>query len=193
MDNPLWEKLVMPLVSGAKIPLLYLLTLVIIFPPVYVMNAFSGARLGFLKVAAIMLFGTTVTLILLSSFATVALFFSLTSANASFVKLLHTAFFIIAGCAGWVQMLRCVRMTTVAQTGTSRAPAMPVWLTAFWIGLYAFVGAELAWVMRPYFGTAGQPLELFRDRGGNLIEAAGGWVSDWGESSMQHLGVRKEK
>ncbi len=38
---------------------------------------------------------------------------------------------------------------------------------------------ELAWVMRPYFGTPGHPFELFRPRGGNIIEAMGGWSEDW--------------
>ena len=174
---PLWEKSVMPVVCGVKIPTLYLLTLAIIFPPIYVMNAFAGAKLGFRKVAAIMLFGTTVTLVLLASFASVALFFSLTSGSGSFVKLLHTVFFFIAGWAGWAQMLRCLNRAT--SVGLRVGPSTPAWLTVFWLGLYAFVGLELAWVMRPFFGTPGQPFELFRPRGGNIIEAIGGWSEDW--------------
>ncbi len=174
---PLWEKSVMPVVCGVKIPALYLLTLAIIFPPIYVMNAFAGAKLGFRKVAAIMLFGTTVTLVLLASFASVALFFSLTSGSGSFVKLLHTVFFFIAGWAGWAQMLRCLNRAT--SVGLRVVAPTPAWLTVFWLGLYAFVGLELAWVMRPFFGTPGQPFELFRPRGGNIIEAIGGWTEDW--------------
>ena len=36
-------------ITAGKVPLLFLLTLVIVFPPIYVSNAFSGARLSFLQ------------------------------------------------------------------------------------------------------------------------------------------------
>ena len=165
----------MPALSAVKLPALYFLTLFIIFPPIYVMNAFAGAKLGFRKMAAVMLFGTAVTLMLLASLATVALFFSLTSRNASFVKLLHMVFFLFAGWAGWSQMLRCLGRSSA---GGARPAATPAWLTACWIGLYAFVGLELSWVMRPYFGTPGQPFEFFRPRGGNLYEAMIRWSEE---------------
>jgi hypothetical protein len=38
----------------------------------------------------------------------------------------------------------------------------------FWLGLYAFVGCQLAWTLRPFFGAPGQAFELFRPREGNF-------------------------
>lgn len=38
----------------------------------------------------------------------------------------------------------------------------------FWILLYAFVGTQLAWTLRPFFGAPGLPFELFRNLGGTF-------------------------
>ena len=38
----------------------------------------------------------------------------------------------------------------------------------FWLILYAFVGTQLAWTLRPFFGTPDSPFELFRQMQGNF-------------------------
>ncbi len=38
----------------------------------------------------------------------------------------------------------------------------------FWLGLYAFVGTQLGWTLRPFFGSSGKVFELFRNRGSNF-------------------------
>jgi len=40
----------------------------------------------------------------------------------------------------------------------------------FWLGLYGFVGSQLGWTLRPFFGSPGK-FELFRERGGNFFSA----------------------
>jgi hypothetical protein len=37
-----------------------------------------------------------------------------------------------------------------------------------WVLLYAFVGSQLAWTLRPFFGAPGLEFELFRGLGGNF-------------------------
>ena len=51
-----------------------------------------------------------------------------------------------------------------------------------WLFLYAFVGSQLAWIMRPFFGNPGSHFELVREMQGNfyldIVEAIGeiiGW------------------
>ncbi|MGD2105397.1 MAG: actin-binding WH2 domain-containing protein, partial [Anaerolineae bacterium] len=46
-----------------------------------------------------------------------------------------------------------------------RARRTVVWL---WIILYAFVGSQMAWTLRPFVGAPGLPFELFRQLGGNF-------------------------
>jgi hypothetical protein len=31
-----------------------------------------------------------------------------------------------------------------------------------WLGLYVFVGIQMAWVLRPFVGAPGQPVQFFR-------------------------------
>ena len=38
----------------------------------------------------------------------------------------------------------------------------------FWLVLYAFVGTQLAWTLRPFFGAPGMPFEIVRKLGGNF-------------------------
>jgi hypothetical protein len=40
-----------------------------------------------------------------------------------------------------------------------------VWM---WIVLYGFVGTQLAWTLRPFFGDPGKPFEIFRPLEGNF-------------------------
>ena len=37
-----------------------------------------------------------------------------------------------------------------------------------WILLYGFVGTQLAWTLRPFFGDPNQSFEIFRSIGGNF-------------------------
>jgi hypothetical protein len=34
--------------------------------------------------------------------------------------------------------------------------------------VYAFVGSQMAWTIRPFIGAPGTPFELFRQLGGNF-------------------------
>ncbi len=38
----------------------------------------------------------------------------------------------------------------------------------FWLMLYGFVGSQLGWTLRPFFGSPGS-FELFRPKDGNFI------------------------
>ena len=40
-----------------------------------------------------------------------------------------------------------------------------VWL---WVFLYAFVGSQMAWTLRPFIGAPSMDFELFRQLGGNF-------------------------
>jgi len=50
----------------------------------------------------------------------------------------------------------------------------------FWLGLYAFVGSQLGWTLRPFFGAPGQAFQLFRNRDSNF------YISLW--DSIRSLG-----
>jgi hypothetical protein len=163
---PLHGKLLMILITGIKVPALFLLTLIIVFPPIYVSNAFVGVRLSFQKMLAVLLASIAISSTVLASTATVAFFFSLTTKSYNFIKLLHVFFFMCAGYSGLTYLFRCIR--EISPPGMRQTPGK---LFVMWLLLYIFVGTQLAWVLRPFVGSPNERFQLFRPRKGNFYES----------------------
>ncbi|MBI4556671.1 MAG: hypothetical protein HY706_03740 [Candidatus Hydrogenedentes bacterium] len=154
------------LVTAIKVPLLFLLTLLIVVPPIYVSSTFVGSRLTFSQLVGVLLASLAFTTVVLASMASVAFFFSLTTRNYTFIKLLHVAFFAYAGLAGLAYLVRSVH----AVVGEVKHELWK-WLFIAWLLLYMFVGTQLAWVMRPFVGDPDLKFQLFRPRSGNFYES----------------------
>ncbi|MDK2971229.1 MAG: hypothetical protein PWP23_984 [Candidatus Sumerlaeota bacterium] len=163
---PMNDKLAMIAVSGIKVPLLFLLSVLIVFPPIYVSNAFVGAKLPFRKMVAVMLAAVGMQVTILASMATVALLFAVTSRSYHFIKLMHVVFFVYGGFAGLVFVTRAIR-----QVAGEAGKATPAILFLGWLLLYGFVGTQLAWTLRPFVGSPNEPFQLFRERDGNVFES----------------------
>jgi len=160
-----YKFLFIPIV-GIKTPILFLLTLAIVLPPIYVSNAFMGMGYTFRQVVAMLLATIAITTTALASMATVAFFFSLTSRSYHFIKLMHVLFFIYGGALGIGFLDRCLvyRMNHSKKTISTK-------MLFVWLLLYVFVGTQLAWVLRPFVGSPGEKFEVFRPRNGNFYES----------------------
>lgn len=159
-------KVMMILAVAIKVPLLFMLSLLIVLPPVYVSNTFMGARLPFRVMQAQMLAAMSTTTIVLASMATVAFFFSLTSETYDFIKLLHVLFFAYAGLVGLVSLNKAIDKASPEEHGET-----PGGLFFAWLVLYGFVGTQLAWVLRPFVGAPNMDFQIFRPRTGNFYES----------------------
>lgn len=152
-------------VSAMKLPVLYLLTLIICFPTLFIFNTLFGSKQTLGQYFVILLSTVAVTSLLLIAFAPITLFFMLTADHYQFFKLLNVGIFAIAGFIGvgyfYKGMLHFSTEDKKAQKTVKR-------LLALWILLYAFVGSQLAWTIRPFFGSEGSPFSLFRELGGNF-------------------------
>ena len=163
-------KFLLILTSAIKVPVLFLLTLIIVLPPVYVANTFVGPRLAFPQVVTVLLATVAITGIVLASTATVAFFFSLTNRSYHFMKLLHVFLFAYSALVGLRFFQKCIRAATPAAKRRR--------LKLLFVGtlvLYAFVGMNLAWVLRPFIGNPERGFELFRERKGSFYESV--WYS----------------
>lgn len=160
-EHSVWQALA----SSVKLPLLFLITLVVCLPTLYFFNTILEASLGLSQNFALLLAAITMTAVVLLAFVPVSLFFLITTSQYQFYKLLNVAFFVIAGWIGVRQLDQGMRMLTA---GDRRGARMRGRLLRLWILLYAFVGSQLAWTLRPFFGAPGLPFELFRGLGGNF-------------------------
>lgn len=86
--------------SAVKVPLLFLLTLVVTFPSLYVVSALSRSRLQAGDTLRLLLAAIVVHLALLASLGPVAAFFTLSTDSYPFMKLLHVVFFAAGGLVG---------------------------------------------------------------------------------------------
>ncbi len=151
--------------SGFKLPLLFLATLIVCAPTLYFFNLIFGSNQSLSQNIALMLTGITVTAVVLLSFAPIVLFFLLTSSNYQFFKLLNVGVFAVAGIIGVLFLAQGMR--TVSASGAERANARII-VVRLWILVYAFVGSQVAWTLRPFVGAPSMRFELFRQLGGNF-------------------------
>ena len=208
------------LVSTVKLPLLFLATLAICLPTLYLFNLVFGARLSVLQACALIMVAITVTAVLTFAFAPISLFFLITARSYAFFKLLNVAILALTALVGLrflTSGMRALNEHVVESTfadqvfvtadvsqrelvsatvgGAAQAPtngdargarqnqntAEPkapqpaagdrpasMLLLYIWILLFGFVGTQLAWTLRPFFGDPGQPFELFRDISGTF-------------------------
>jgi hypothetical protein len=153
--------------SAAKLPLLFLATLLICAPALYLFNILFGANQRLSQSVMLVLAAITVTAVLLLSFAPITLFFILTAPDSyQFFKLLNVLFFVIAGSSGASCLSRGVQVVSACSPGQRMKNGR--FMFALWLALYSFVGSQMAWTLRPYVGYPGSPFELFRQLGGNF-------------------------
>ena len=149
--------------SAIKLPILYLITLAICLPTLYFFNLLFGSRLTLAQTFALILTAIAVTAVLTLSFAPIALFFWLTAPNYNFYKLLNVGILTITGVAGLSFLWQGMRHVQKSEGMGVRS--LILWV---WIFVYGFVGTQMAWTLRPFFGAPGLPFEVFRDLGGNF-------------------------
>jgi hypothetical protein len=180
--------------SALKVPALFFLTLVVTFPSLYVFNALVGSRLGLISVLKLLIAAIGIMLTVLASLGPIIAFFALTTTSYAFMKLLNVAVFTVAGVLGAGFLLRTLQRLTLAiedadsPDATASSPARtaaPVPQPAhgasvrsvfrIWVVVFALVGAQMAWILRPFIGDPEQPFQWFRPVTSNFFEAV--WLA----------------
>ncbi|MGW3785004.1 hypothetical protein ACWD5Z_10465 [Micromonospora chokoriensis] len=90
----------MALTSALKLPLLFLVTLAICLPTLYLFNLVFGARLSVRQSLALVMVAITVTSMLAVAFAPISLFFLITAPDYGFFKLLNVAILTLSALVG---------------------------------------------------------------------------------------------
>ena len=190
-----WEQM---FASAIKVPALFVLTLIVTFPSLYVFNALVGSRLNFKALLRLLVAAMSVMLALLASFGTIVAFFSFTTESYHFMVLMNVAMFAVAGFLGLNFLLQTLHRLTIveeaafippplppaedmpAEAGTPTGALEPLegrivsnnvkFVFRIWIIVFGLVGAQMSWVLRPFIGSSRQ-FVLFRPRGGNFFES----------------------
>ncbi|RRR67479.1 MAG: hypothetical protein EI684_18830 [Candidatus Viridilinea halotolerans] len=177
--------------SAVKLPLLFILTIAICLPSLYLFNLVFGSRLSVRQALSVVMTSVTVIAMLTLAFAPISLFFLLSAPNYEFFKLLNVGILTITGFVGLTFLidgmrylnntaLQVLQAQAAQDEAISVAPArttpqdveliqpISMKLLYFWIVLFGFVGTQLAWTLRPFFGDPGGAFALFRQIEGNF-------------------------
>lgn len=184
--------------ASVKVPALFYLTLLVTFPSLYVSNALVGSRLGPVALLRLVLASIAVMIAVLASLGPIVAFFSVMTTSYRFVLLMNVAACAVAGGLGMSFLLHTLHRLSVAVTNAGppvmvepidepkgpdatpgaieplrgRAITRSVWsIFRCWVLLFGVVGAQMAWVLRPFVGSPDQPFTWFRPRQSNFFEA----------------------
>jgi hypothetical protein len=149
------DRLWLLLYSAIKVPLLLTVTFIIALPSYFVLNTLLGVRDDFPVVFRALIeaqAGLTVVLASLAPF-TIVWYASVPVYPAAI--LFNAMIFTIASVTGQY-FLRRAYVPLVAQNPVHRI------LLRGWLVIYAFVGIQCGWVLRPFIGAPHQPAQFFR-------------------------------
>jgi hypothetical protein len=161
--------------SAVKVPILFLLSLMISYPVLYVVSALMGVRLAFGQTLALIMMALTLNSILLASCAPIAFFFVVTGSEYAFIKLLHVAIF---GFSGVWSMLALWQGLKVMYEKSDLYPRQALRVFQAWIVIFAFVGTQMAWSLRPFVGSPDLGFQIFRAQEGNFYKEVCGSLMD---------------
>jgi hypothetical protein len=100
--------------SMCKVPLLFLLTLIVTFPSLYVFNALVGSRLQMTAVLKLLVASLAVNLAVLASMGPILAFFSVSTPNYGFIVLLNVLVFTVAGVLGLAFLIQTMGRLTAS-------------------------------------------------------------------------------
>lgn len=154
--------------TAVKLPVLYLLTAAICFPPLYFLNLFYGFKQSVMQYLVLLLSAMNFSGMLMVSFAPLIIMFLTTTSgdvvsHYQFFKLLNVAVLAVASLFGLRLFYRGMAAFDEGENSGVRRMILRAWVVMF-----GFIGAQLAWSLRPFFGTPEMPFELVRQRGGNI-------------------------
>jgi hypothetical protein len=146
--------------SALKVPLLVAATFAISLPSFAVINMLAGLGDDLADVVRA-LFATQAALaLILFSLApfTGLCYASLGDAAADYTRAVsfNGLMFAAASLSAQVLLRRYFR-TLIARNRRHR------WMFWLWIAIYAFVGIQMAWVLRPFIGSPDAPVTFFRE------------------------------
>lgn len=151
-----------------KVPALFLLTLLVTAPSLFVFASLARAELRFRQSVRLMLASSALSLIVLASFGPITAFFTFSTKSHPFMQLLNVTGFAIAGVIGVSFLARNLRAEVIS--GSSKRPQAIAAILRLWFLIYATVGLQMSWLLRPFVGSPDLPQQIFRPTEGNVIE-----------------------
>jgi len=154
------ERIALVAYSAIKVPVLILLTTAIVLPAYFILNTILGLREDFARALRAVLFGQAGLALALASLAPFTMLAYASGVSHGQAQLFGALMFAIATGLGQVVLLRHYRPLIAGTGERGHRHRLMLWA---WVVLYAFVGIQLGWILRPYIGVPGMPVQFFRE------------------------------
>ena len=149
-----WEQQI--LFSAVKVPILLFVTFAISLPNFLVLNSLFGLRKDFGRAIRALIAAQAGLAVVLASLAPFTLLSYASSFNYQQALLVNGVMFAVASfTAQWL-----VRGYYRPLIANNRRHALMLWT---WMAVYTSVAIQLAWIMRPFIGSPGAPVQFFRE------------------------------
>jgi hypothetical protein len=142
--------------SAVKVPILLLATCALSLPSFFVLNTLVGLRDDFAVALRALLAAQAGLTIILVALAPLTLLWYASSAAYHAAILFNALMFTVASAGAQVMLRRAYRPLV------ARDPRHRV-LLRLWLVVYAFVGIQMGWMLRPFVGEPARPVEFFRE------------------------------
>jgi hypothetical protein len=154
--------------SAMKVPLLLTLTFVISLPSFFIINTILGLRDDFAKSLRALVATQAALTVVLASFAPFTALWYASSSDYQLALLFNTLMFGSASLTAQLLLLRLYR-PLIARNPRHRV------MVRLWLVIYAFVGIQMGWVLRPFIGSPDVATTFFRQGawGNAYVEVAG--------------------
>ena|ERR1041384_1212368 len=151
------ERTLQVVYSAVKVPLLLLVTFFVALPSFFVLNTIMGLRQDFAYVMRALMATQAGLTIVLCSLCPMTLLWYRSSENYNAAILFNALMFAVASIAAqW--LLRRYYRPLIARSKRHRT------MLRVWLLIYAFVGIQMGWVLRPFIGHPDAPVQFFRYR-----------------------------
>lgn len=164
----IYHSIAQALLSAIKVPLLFLVTLLICIPTLHFMGLILGSRLKLQQTISILVYAISITCVVLASFAPISLFFILSHSSYKFVMILHVLFFGFSGMTGLYYVRKNFHLLASLSSTNEETSRFSKLILPVWMLLYMFVGCQMAYLLSPFVGTD-QQLILFTNSDYNFF------------------------
>lgn len=143
--------------GALKVPMLFGITMLLAVPGFYVINALRGVGADFSKVFSLLIDYQMIVVLVLVSLSPATALLTLCTADSGYVliQLWNTTVFLMAALLAQWKFSRNYRQL-IARDPRHRM------LLRVWTVLYAFVGIQMGWTLRPFIGSPGSPVAFIR-------------------------------
>jgi hypothetical protein len=157
-----------PLYSGIKVPLLLLITFGLSLPSFFVLNTVMGVRGDFPHVLRGLIATQAALTIVLAALAPITAVWYASSSDYESALVFNAFVFFAASVAAQFLLRRWYR-PLVARNPRHRT------LLRAWLIIYAFVGIQMGWTLRPFVGHPRGETRFFREEawGNAYVHVAG--------------------